>query len=92
MKTIKLLCVTRGLQFGDTIDVGEGKNKISEADALELIKENLAEEVKPLVDGSKEKLAKDLAVAEDKTKELEAKLAVAEDKIKELEAKLVAKK
>lgn len=44
MKYIKLGCRTAGFKFGDIVEVGTGKGKISLKDAEALVKDGLAVE------------------------------------------------
>lgn len=45
MKKITLGCRTAGFQFGDTVEVGDGKDKISTKIAQGLVDDGLAKEV-----------------------------------------------
>lgn len=49
MKKIKLECKTGGFGFGDTVEVGAGKDQIDLKTAKSLVAEKLATEVKETV-------------------------------------------
>lgn len=60
MEKIRLLCKTRGFDFGTTLEIGSKVGQISKKDAESLIDDSLAQEVEEVVDGTNVTLNKEI--------------------------------
>lgn len=90
MKAIKLLVKTAGFKYGDIVEIGAGKGKITSEIAEKLVKEGHAEEYgKGLsIDSKKGELESQLQTAKDQVTEAGAKLSAVVKEAEEAKSKI----